>query len=152
MSIPASSSFLKPLWPLSPHRCNYCRGAFTPTAPGSSCCAEFCRPARRGGPASHTQEHTSVKVKCATPEGCSSSAVCPPGRVHLGAAGGRLQCAPTALQSRHQTGEWQQDLSPALRATMKKKTRLRGSLPFNYLKRKSKPMATSYAPTQEGTA
>lgn len=96
--------------------------------------------------------HTSVKVKCATPEGCSSSAVCPPGRVHLGAAGGRLQCAPTALQSRHQTGEWQQDLSPALRATMKKKTRLRGSLPFNYLKRKSKPMATSYAPTQEGTA
>lgn len=70
------------------------------------------------------------------PRGCRGSA---PVRAH-------------SPESRHQTGEWQQDLSPALRATMKKKTRLRGSLPFNYLKRKSKPMATSYAPTQEGTA
>lgn len=71
------------------------------------------------------------------PEGCSSSAVRPPGRVHLGAAGGWLQCAPTALQSRHQTGEWQQDLSPALRATMKKKTRLRKSA-FQLLEEKVK--------------
>lgn len=100
----------------------------------------------------HTASSTPSAEAAEPPEGCSSSAVHLPGRVHLEAAGGRLQCAPTALQSRHQTGEWQQDLPPALRATMKKKTRLRGSLPFNYLKRKSKPMATSHAPTQEGTA
>lgn len=62
------------------------------------------------------------------------------------------QAARTALQSRHRTGGWQQDLSPAPRGTVIKQTRLRGRLPSNYLKRKSKPMATSHAHTQEGTA
>lgn len=123
MSIPASSSFLKPLWPLSPHRCNYCRGSFMPTAPGSSCCAEFCRPAWRGGSASHTRAHKCqgevchagglLQLSCLparprAPRGCRGSA---PVRAHSpaeqapdqGMAAGPVPCPAGNHEKKDQT-------------------------------------------------